>query len=94
MNGFEIREGDLLAVGPEGILGCGTDMETVLCDLVEQLAALKEGPELVSLYYGNDMTEEQAEALTEAVRGRLGDEVEVECYFGGQPLYYFLIAVE
>ncbi len=94
MNGFEIREGDLLAVGPEGILGCGTDMETVLCDLVEQLAALKEGPELVSLYYGNDMAEEQAEELACAVRERLGDEVEVECYFGGQPLYYFLIAVE
>ena len=81
-------------MGPEGILGCGEDMQAVLCDLVEQLAALKDGPELVSLYYGNDLTEEEAEELTEAVRERLGDEVEVECYFGGQPLYYFLIAVE
>ena len=94
MNGFEIKEGDLLAIGPEGILGCGTEMESVLTDLVAQLAALKDGPELVSLYYGNDMTEERAEELTCAVRERLGDEVEVECYFGGQPLYYFLIAVE
>ena len=94
MNGFEIKEGDLLAVGPEGILGCGQDMETVLCDLVEKLAALKDDPELVSLYYGNDLSEEQADELSCAVRERLGDEVEAECYFGGQPLYYFLIAVE
>ncbi|MBR2784134.1 MAG: DAK2 domain-containing protein [Firmicutes bacterium] len=94
INGLEIREGDLLAVGPEGILGCGADIETVLPDLAEQLVALKEGPELVSLYYGNDLSEERAEALTELVRQRLGDDIEVECYFGGQPLYYFLIAVE
>ena len=94
MNGFDIKEGDLLAVGPDGILGCGKDMEAVLTDLVAQLAALKEDPELVSLYYGNDLTEEEAEALADKVRERLGRDIDVECYFGGQPLYYFLIAVE
>ena len=94
MNGFDIKEGDLLAVGPEGILGCGEDMETVLTDLVAALAAMKEDPELVSLYYGNDLSEEEAEALADKVRERLGGDIDVECYFGGQPLYYFLIAVE
>ena len=69
-------------------------METVLTDLVAALAELKEDPELVSLYYGNDLTEDEAEALADKVRERLGGDIDVECYFGGQPLYYFLIAVE
>ena len=94
MNGFEISEGDLLAIGPDGILGCGTELAQVLPDLVEQLAALKDGAELISLYYGNELPEEQAEELADAVRQRLGDDIDVECYYGGQPLYYFLIAVE
>jgi dihydroxyacetone kinase-like predicted kinase len=67
------------------------ELYTALVGMVKYLVTPES--EIVSLYYGCDLTENETEELAERLRGEL-DEVEVELYPGGQPLYHFLISVE
>ena len=72
----------------EVMVGRGCSMEEVLQKM------LTDGDyELISLYYGTDVTEEQAEKLAAEVE-ELNDEWEVETFYGGQPLYPILLAME
>ena len=92
-NGFTIHENDILALVQGDIVEAGPDLGTMLLHLVEKMVAQSAQPELLSLFYGNGMEEEDAAALAEQVQEQFPD-LEVELRPGGQPLYYFLVAVE
>ena len=88
VNGISIHEGDYLGILNDKIVCNGSSMEEVLQKM------LTDGDyELISLYYGADVTEEQAEKLAAEVE-ELNDEWEVETFYGGQPLYPILLAME
>ena len=88
-DGLEIRAGQYLAL-LEGKLLCCTDS---LEELAEKVAGAVPQAELVSLFYGQDVAPEQAEAFSASLGSRL-PEAELSLVDGGQPVYYFLISAE
>ena len=61
--------------------------------LLDKMVAEKEDAELITLYYGNDLSEAEASQLADAVSEHFED-LDVEVFSGGQPLYYFLISID
>ena len=89
--GKEITAGDILGLKEGGIVTVGKEVETVLGDLLTHMVT--DDSSLISFYYGNDLTEEEARALIEKVTADYGN-LDIEIHCGGQPLYYFLVSVE
>lgn len=87
----EIRAGDVVGMAGDQLVAVGQDMAEVTLALARHL--VDGGRTLVTLYYGRDVERGQAEAVAEALRQALGG-AEVELYFGGQPLFYFLLSAE
>lgn len=87
----EIHEGDIMGIGDKGILSVGTDVEATAKDMLAQL--VDEDSELISIYYGQDVSEEDAEAFSEEV-AELYPDADIDMHFGGQPIYYYVLAVE
>ncbi len=87
----EIHQGDIMGIGDDGILAVGQDVLTVSREVVD--AMMDEDSELVSIYYGADMSEDDAEKLGEMV-GEAYPDCDVEVNYGGQPIYYCVISVE
>ena len=87
----EIHEGDIMGIGDSGILAVGREKEMVSEEMVA--AMVDEESEIISIYYGADVTEEEAEALSDSLTEKYPD-CEVELNQGGQPIYYYLISVE
>lgn len=87
----EIHKGDIMGIGDAGILSVGAEIETTTIDMISQL--VDESSELISVYYGEDVSEEDAAALTEKIE-ELYPDVDVDTHFGGQPIYYYVLAVE
>ena len=91
IDGVEIREGDFMAIGDEGILSAGKDRTEILMEMLEKMT--DEDTALISVYYGEDIDEEEAEAIEEKIRAAYDNsDVEVQC--GGQPVYYYIVSVE
>lgn len=90
-DGKEIHEGDIMGIADAGILAVGKEIADVTVELVDELVDEDSG--LVSIYFGQDSTEEAAEAIAEAI-GEKHPDVDVEVHFGGQPVYYYLLSVE
>ena len=88
---MEIHEGDIMGIGDHGMLAVSTGLEKATIDTLK--AMLDEDSELVTVYYGSDVTAEDAEALTAKLQESCPD-VEIELQEGGQPIYYYLISVE
>ncbi len=86
-----IKQGDIMGIGDKTILSVGQNIQDVTKDMIEQLAG--DDAELISIYYGSDVTEEDANALAEAVEAVYPD-VDVEVNYGGQPIYYYILSVE
>lgn len=87
----EIRQDDYMGIGDTGILSVGKELEATVHDMVGQL--IDEDSAIVSVYYGADMTEEDANAVGAKIEEDY-PEVEVEVHYGGQPIYYYVISVE
>ncbi len=87
----EIHEGDIMGIGDKGILSVGTEVEATAKDMLAQL--VDEDSELISIYYGQDVSEEQAETFAEEV-AELYPDADIDMHFGGQPIYYYVLAVE
>ena len=87
----DIHEGDIMGVGDHGILAVGKEIEATALETVEQM--IDEDAELISVYYGEDMTDDAAEALGEK-RSEAYPDCDVEVNPGGQPIYYYIISVE
>lgn len=86
----QIKEGEVIGISGKEILANGAEIEEVTLETIDSLS---EDAEIITLFYGEDVTEEQATALMERVSEKYPD-VDVEIYEGGQPLYYYFISVE
>ncbi len=91
IDGMEIHEGDIMGIGDHGMLTVGTGIETVALDSLKAMA--DEESELVTIYYGSDVKEEDAQALLDKAKEAFPD-LEIELQNGGQPIYYYMISVE
>ena len=87
----EIHEGDIMGIGDSGILAVGKDLEETTKELIANL--VDKDSELISIYYGEEVSEEDAEKFTEEIT-ELYPDVDVDIQFGGQPIYYYVLAVE
>ncbi|MDW2797552.1 DAK2 domain-containing protein [Clostridium boliviensis] len=88
---IEIKEGDIMALGDRGILSVGKEIESTALKSLE--AMVEEESELITIYYGKDVSEEAANALKEKAEEQFIN-CEVELHSGSQPIYYYLISVE
>ena len=91
IDGIAIRKDDYMGIGDHTILSAGTDMDVVIKEMLDKM--ITEDSSIITIYYGEEKTEDDANALAE----KFGDdypECEVEVYYGGQPVYYYLISVE
>lgn len=91
IDGKEIKTGDYMGIDDGGIKSVGTDIITVVTELIKEMS--DEDSELLSVYYGSDVTKEEADKMREAIEKEFPD-FEVEFYAGDQPVYYYIISVE
>ena len=91
IDGVEIHKDDIMAVGDNGILAAGTELNQTAFEAAK--AMIDEESELVSIYYGADITEEEAQSLADQIVEK-NPLVEVEVNEGGQPVYYYIMSVE
>ena len=87
----DIHQGDIMAVGDTGLLQVGKDIHDVAVSSVSKM--MFDGAELISLYYGAEYSEENAQRLAQELAGQYPD-CDVEVEYGGQPVYYCIISVE
>lgn len=87
----EIKKDDYMAVGDSGILAAGKDIKEVICMSVADM--MTEDSELISIYYGADINEDDAAAIVQELEG-IYPSCDIELQFGGQPVYYYIISVE
>ena len=91
VNGFNLKEGDIIGLDDKKILAKGSNVDDTLIHLVERL---KDGShEIITLYYGQDVTEEEAEELAGKLAEKFPD-CDVDYHFGGQPIYYYIVSLE
>jgi hypothetical protein len=88
---MEIHEGDIMGIGDSGMLAVGQSIMGTTLDTLK--AMMDEESELISIYYGCDVSEEDAQALLEKAQ-ELCPDCEIELHDGGQPIYYYMISVE
>lgn len=91
IDGMEIEKGDIMAIGDEGMLAVEHSQEEAAKAALK--AMLDEDSELVTIYYGCDVKEEDAEKLKEEAEKEFPDK-ELELQYGGQPIYYYMISAE
>ena len=87
----EIHEGDIMGIGDEGILSVGQSVEATTKEMLSLMA--DEDSELISIYYGQDIQEEDAEKLASEIE-ELYPDADVDLHCGGQPIYYYVLSVE
>ena len=87
----EIHQGDFMGIGDKGILAVGTDLHDVAFNMVKEM--MSDEYELISIYYGDIIKEEQAQKLADLVQAEFGS-CDVELQFGGQPIYSYIISAE
>ena len=87
----EIHEGDIMGIGDHGMLAVGKEVAAVAKETVEQM--VDDETELISIYYGEGFTEDEAEELAGELEEQY-DYCDVEVNCGGQPIYYCIISVE
>lgn len=90
LDGFELKIGDIMGLDNKKILATGKDISQVTIDLIEKL---RSGEGLITLYYGQDVKESDANALADKIREKY-PECDVEVQYGGQPIYYYYISLE
>lgn len=91
IDGKEIHQGDFMGIGDSGILSVGMDLQAVAYEMIEKL--MKEDYKLISIYYGDDVEEMQAQKLADKVKAVFAD-CDIELQFGGQPIYSYIVSAE
>lgn len=90
IDGLDLKIGDIMGLDNKKILTAGKDIPQVSLDLIERL---RSGEELITLYYGQDIKQEDANALADRIREKY-PECDVEVQYGGQSIYYYFISLE
>jgi len=91
IDGKVIKENDYMGIGDKSILSVGTDMKETTLEMVD--AMVDEDSAIISIYFGSDMSEDDANQLAEVLEEKYPD-LEVEVNDGGQPIYYYIISIE
>ena len=91
MDGKDIKQGDYMGIADKKIVAVEKGLQEVTLELVKGM--LDDESELVSLYYGADVTEKDAEAVADLIL-KDHDDLEVEVQYGGQPVYSYFVSVE
>ena len=91
INDVEVKEGNIIGLGEGKLLSAGDNIDEITTNLIESLG--DEDSAIITLFYGEDIKEEQAEALRESLEEKFED-IDIELYYGGQPIYYYLVSVE
>ncbi len=87
----EIKQGDYMGIGDSGILSVGGEIADVTFEMLEKM--MSDELELISIYYGSDVEENEAEAFRSRVSEKF-PQCDVELQFGGQPIYYYIVSAE
>ncbi len=87
----KIRQGDFMGIGDKGILSVGKDMKKVIISMLKEM--ISEDDELISIYYGEEISEEDANRMSEEI-SKIYPKIDVELQYGGQPVYYYVLSVE
>ncbi len=90
-NALEIHKGDILGICDDEIKSVGKDVKQVCINLMEEIVT--DESEIITIFYGSDITEEEANEILEELTNKYED-VDVELYYGGQPLYYYIFSIE
>ncbi|MBR1892840.1 MAG: DAK2 domain-containing protein, partial [Lachnospiraceae bacterium] len=91
IDGKKIANGDIMGIDDKGICAVGKEIEDTTIELIDNLA--DEDSEVITIYYGEGMSEDDAESLRSKVEEKYSD-AEVEATYGGQPVYYYVVSVE
>ncbi|MBE5891660.1 MAG: DAK2 domain-containing protein [Lachnospiraceae bacterium] len=91
IDGKVIKQDDYMGIGDKSILSVGKDLKETTLEMVEQM--VDEDSAIISIYFGSDMTEDDANALASDLEEKYPD-LEVEVNDGGQPIYYYIISIE
>ncbi|CRZ33756.1 hypothetical protein DFR55_10315 [Herbinix hemicellulosilytica] len=91
IDGKEIKQGNIMGLGDKTILAVSDDIKTTTIELVKNL--VDEDSELISLYYGEEVSEEDANSVGDELMNLYPD-LDVEVHYGGQPIYYYILSVE
>lgn len=91
IDGKEIKQGNIMGLGDKTIYAVGDDVKTITLELAQEL--VDDESELISLYYGEGITEEEAHLVGDELI-ELFPDLDVEVHFGGQPIYYYILSVE
>ncbi len=91
LDGKDIKQGNIMGIGDKTILSVGTEIKETTLELIKSL--VDDTSELISLYYGEEINEEEANALADLVMEQYPD-MDVEVHYGGQPIYYYVLSVE
>lgn len=97
IDGKEIKQGDFMGIGDDGILAVGTDVADITVNMIAEMMLGNSNNddeyELISIYYGEEITEEAAETLRDRVAEQHPD-CDIELQYGGQPIYYYIVSAE
>ena len=91
IDGMEIKTGDFMGICDAGIKAVGTDITEVIINLIKEMS--DEDSELISIYYGQDVKEDEANAIVNSLNESYPD-YEIELHPGDQPVYYYILSVE
>ena len=91
IDGKEIHVNDIMGIGDAGIIAVGKEIPATTLEMLDAL--VDEDSELISVYYGSDVSDEDAEALIAEIEEKYPD-IDIDAHSGGQPIYYYVIAVE
>ncbi|EHL16640.1 hypothetical protein HMPREF9629_01187 [Peptoanaerobacter stomatis] len=90
-NGFDIKKGDFIGLSEKEILSCEKDANTATINLIKSM--IDENSEIVSIFYGEDIKQDKADLFKEELQYEFPD-LEIEFYYGGQPIYQYLVSIE
>lgn len=92
IDGKTIKQNDIMGIGDKSILSVGTEIASTTLEMIAEIMKGSDA-ELISIYYGSDVTEEEAESLRSALE-EIYEECDIELQYGGQPIYYYIISAE
>ena len=91
IDGKEIKQGDFMGIGDKGILSVGIAISEVTLKMIDEM--MSDERELISIYYGSEIQEADAESLRAQVESKYPG-CDIELQYGGQPIYYYIVSVE
>ena len=91
IDNYEIHQDDFMGIGDHGILSVGKNCSDVTVEMIKDLT--DDNTELISVYYGSDISEEDAKAIHKRLEEEFPD-IDIELQYGGQPIYYYIVSVE